>query len=198
MNQFTRKLLENVQGLKDPQGFLFDETGDWISVLAPNPFPEGNGARLDMSCSDDGSLIIVQGPRFDARGFASPEDLRALLRVQSRFRLLRFISTQVGPMVTPRLELYLPTRELPPKEDPAYRTILDLSLAVLVPTMAYLRIRVRDGIWDESLIQEDPPALQAITAEIRNLEDQLQTHRERADLLRQAIVPKSKVLPNFI
>lgn len=198
MNQFTQKLLEQLRGLKDPQGFLFDATGDWISVLAPNPFPEGNGARLDMSCSDDGSLIIVQGPRFDARGFASPEDLRALLRVQSRFRLLRFISTQVGPMITPRLELYLPTRELPPRNDPAYRIILDLSLAVLVPTMAYLRIRVRDGIWDESLIQEDPPALKAITAEILNLEDQLQTHRERADLLRQAIVPKSKVLPNFI
>lgn len=198
MNKFTRQLLEEFQGLKDPHGFLFEGTGDWISALAPNPFPEGNGSRLDLSCADDGSLVIVQGPRFDLSKFDSTEDWKALLRAQSRFRLLRFITTKAGPLLIPRLELFLPARGLPPKGDPAYGTILDLSLAILVPTMTYLRIRVRDGSWDESLIMEDPPALTAIAAEIQNLEEQLRTHRERADLLRQAIVPNSRVLPNFI
>lgn len=198
MNGHTRQLLENLQDLKDPHGFRFEGTGDWIGALASNPFPEGNGSRLDMICADDGTMIVVQGHRFNGKTFDSPEDWKALLRAQSRYRLLRFMTTQAGPLLTPRLEFFLPARELPPKNDLAYGTMLDLSLVVLAPVMAYLGKRVRDGIWDEDLIKEDPPELKALTEEIRTMEDQIQAQRRRADFLREAVAPGSRVLPNFI
>jgi hypothetical protein len=151
-----------------------------------------------MICADDGSMIAVQGPRIDGRALDSVADWQALLRAQSRFRLLRFSTTRVGPLVTPRVEFFLPTRELPPGDDPAYETILDLSVAVLGPAMAYLRKRVRDGVWDENLIMEEPPELKSLTAEIRSLEDQILSQRRRADFLREAVAPGSRILPNFI
>jgi len=198
MNDPTRKLFENFQGLKDPHGFRFEATADWISVLAPNPLPEGNGSGLDMICADDGSVIVAQGLRFDGKDFDSVEDWKALFRVQSRFRFLRFLTTMGGSLLTPRLEFFLPGRELPPGNDPAYGRVLDLSLVVLGPAMAYLRKRVRDGIWDEDLIKEDPPELKALTEEIRTMEDRIQAQRHRADFLREAVAPGSRVLPNFI
>ena len=198
MNNHTHQLLENLQGLSDPHGFRFEGSGDWICAMAPNPFPEGNGSKLDMICADDGSMIGVQGPRIDGRALDSVDDWKALLRAQSRFRLLRFSTTRVGPLLTPRVEFFLPTRKLPPGDDPAYGTVLDLSVAVLGPAMAYLRKRVRDGVWDENLIMEEPPELKALTAEIQNLEDQILTQRRRADFLREAVAPGSRVLPNFI
>ena len=198
MNTHTCKLLDNLQNLRDPRGFQFETAGNWVAAHAPNPLPDGHRFRLDLICADDGTMIIVQTTRFLAKAFTTMDDWKAIFRAQERFRLLRFTLPMGNALLTPRLDFFLPNRQLPTESDAAYLTILDLSVTILGPTVAFLTKRIRDGIWDETLIMDDPPELKSLNQEIRTLEDQLQTRRKREDFLREAVAPGSRVLPNFI
>lgn len=199
MNDPTRQLLNRLQGMEDPRGLCFVGSGDWISAVPSALAVDQAEQRLDLVVAEDGGVVVAQGPRIDVTAFDSPDDWLEVFRLQWRFRLLRCtLSGNRMRVITPRLEFFLPGNALPPEGGPAYGMMLDYALTILPSAAAYLRKRTREGLWDASLIEEDPEELKALRTEVLSLEKQLDDKRRREDQIRKAVSPRSRVLPHFL
>jgi len=196
MNPTTRQVYAAINHLAEDQAYTFTLDGDFIriQVKAPGaPCPD-----LRLTCPDDGSEIVILAPELTLPGPLTPAAYASIFRLEPRFRFLRCLLDEGRQTLTLRLEFFMADSTIPPAKSPAYPRMLDLARAILAPAQEYLGTGLTTGVWPQGLIRMDPPGLKQLTQTIKAKEQDLTEHRRRADQLRKAVAPDSRILPYLL